>query len=266
MHNFVERQSKEEVRNLELKKEKELEKQIRRSRDGSVENKYQDYVRDEKDSRRSSRGEHDKDRYKDGASYKVKYGEDADRDSRHRDSKFREDFDWKKRHREDRHKDEYILRDHHSDRPGSKHTRDESYAAESRYKKSRYDDGEHTRYNDDRGNRAGDKEDQNYSRSRSTKDRHFDPEKKVTVSIMAEAVADKEGYRLRCADADLNASCNRERNSPKSYSHLSKDQSRYVFILRKKVLEIAVLCCTPYECSKWCMFKCDFFLLCLLVK
>ncbi|XP_061988064.1 pre-mRNA-splicing factor cwc25-like [Rosa rugosa] len=264
-------------------------------------------------------------RHKDAARYKAKYEEDADRDSRHRDS----------RSREDRHKDEYALRDHHSDRSGSKHANDESYAVESRYKKSRYDDGEQTRYNDDRGsrgwtmiivhpevrhvdpeknnggdtvfhddrrnraddiedqayciststkeqhvdpekndggytrykddrgNRADDREDQNFSRSRSTKERHVDPEKNAgeftrynddrgnraddredrsysrsrstkeqhfdpekKVSVMAESIADKKGSRLHHADADLNASCNRQRNSPSSHSHLSKDQSR----------------------------------------
>ncbi|KAM5572157.1 hypothetical protein ABKV19_012291 [Rosa sericea] len=327
----TERLSREEVRNrarCKVKYEEDADRDSRHKDAARYKAKY------EEDAARDSR-------HKDAASYEVKYGEDADGNSRHRDSRSREDIDWKKRHREDRHKDEYALRDHHSDRSGSKHAKDESYAIESRYKKSRYDDGkqtrynddrgsigddrvdhdystsrstkerhvdpennnggdtvynnerrnraddredqaysrsrstkeqhvdpekndggytrykddrgnraddrddqnysrsrstkerhvdpeknagEFTRYNDDRGNRADDREDRSYSRSRSTKEQHFDPEKKV--SGLAEPIADKEGSRLHHADADSNASCNRQRNSPSSYSHLSKDQSR----------------------------------------
>ncbi|XP_050375807.1 uncharacterized protein LOC126793355 [Argentina anserina] len=270
----------------------------------------------------------DRDRkHKDAASYEVRYEEDADGDSRPRDSRTTEDFDCKKRHLEDRHHDKCPSRDHHSDRSGSKHAKDESYAIGIRYKRSRYDDGENPRYNDGRGSRGDDRMyheystsqstkkqnvdpgknnvgysiyndggDQTYSRSRSTKEQHFDPEKndggdtrykddrrnkaddredqsrsskeryvdpernageliryddnkgsraddredrsrsqsikaqhlypEKKVSGMTEHVADEEGSHLHHADADLNASCNKQRNSPSSYSHLSKDQFR----------------------------------------
>ncbi|XP_021829385.1 uncharacterized protein LOC110769668 [Prunus avium] len=166
-----------------------------------------------------------------GRSYKDGYGEDADRDRRHRDSKPKEDVDWKKTHWEDRHKDEHALIDHNGDRSGTKYTRDKSNAGGIRYKKSRfdsrnYDDGQNTRYSDDRGKRDDDKEDQIYSRCLSTRE-HADAEKKITGRGMVKSVDDKEDSHKCCVDADFNASHKRQISFPSSYSHVAKDQSRH---------------------------------------
>ncbi|XP_021816586.1 uncharacterized protein DDB_G0283697-like [Prunus avium] len=166
-----------------------------------------------------------------GRSYKDGYGEDADRDRRHRDSKPKEDVDWKKTHWEDRHKDEPALIDHNGDRSGTKYTRDKSNAGGIQYKKSRfdsrnYDDGQNTRYSDDRGKRDDDKEDQIYSRCLSTRE-HADAEKKITGRGMVKSVDDKEDSHKCCVDADFNASRKRQISFPSSYSHVAKDQCRH---------------------------------------
>lgn len=165
-----------------------------------------------------------------GRSYKNGYGKDADRDRRHRDSKPTDDVGWKKTHWEDRHKDELALIDHNGDRSGTKYRRDKSNAGGIRYKKSRFDssnynDGQNTRYSDDRGNRDDGKEDPIYSRCRSTRE-HADSEKKITGSGMVKSVDDKDDSHKCCVDADFNASHKRQMSFPSSYSQLAKDQCR----------------------------------------
>ncbi|XAR55139.1 hypothetical protein NMG60_11030549 [Bertholletia excelsa] len=92
----------DELRNPEL--EKELEKRIRKRRDGSSD-RYQDLGKESEDRRASSRGERAKDaRYKDeklkdGSYGESKHREDGDRDTRHRDDKYREDDERSSKHK-----------------------------------------------------------------------------------------------------------------------------------------------------------------------
>ncbi|KAK1285113.1 hypothetical protein QJS10_CPB20g01996 [Acorus calamus] len=99
-----------DLRNPEL--EKELEKRIRKRRDGSGDkDKWQGDARDDDDRRISSRDDHAKngkfkdDLYKD-EKYSDKYHEDVDKFQRQR-----EDRDWDRRHRDDRRHREERVRD-----------------------------------------------------------------------------------------------------------------------------------------------------------
>ncbi|XP_059662208.1 uncharacterized protein LOC132308205 [Cornus florida] len=164
----------DELRNPEL--EKELEKRIRKRRDGSSDkDRNQDHAKEIDDKRLSSRGERGKDgRYKDekhkdgshGDKYKEdggrenrnkdnKYGEDGDKDNRVRDEKYREDGARDKRHRDDKHRED-----------GDRDTRnrDGKYQEEgerdNRHRDDKYrDDGDReNRHRDDKYREDGERE------------------------------------------------------------------------------------------------------------
>ncbi|KAL5998998.1 hypothetical protein ACLOJK_009947 [Asimina triloba] len=166
---YPEWQIQDELRNPEL--EKELEKRIRRRRDGSDEReKRPEDVRDGDDTKFSSRddlikigrykddrqkdarnNEYKDDRHKDGrcSEYKDERHKDGRcseyKDERHKDGrygdKYREDLDRDHRYRDDKHRDEHS-RDRTSKKSGSKHFREENKPSDSRHKKVRPQDSD----------------------------------------------------------------------------------------------------------------------------
>ncbi|KAL7189081.1 hypothetical protein ACSBR1_038863 [Camellia fascicularis] len=149
----------DEVRNLEL--EKELDKRIRKRRDGSSDKeKYQDKTKESEDRRLSLRGEHAKDvRYKDekhkDGSYGDKHREDGDRDNRHRDDKYREDGERDSRHRDVKYREDGDRDNRHRD---NKYREDGE--RDSRHKDDKYrEDGDRdNRRRDDKYREDGDRD------------------------------------------------------------------------------------------------------------
>ncbi|XP_010261562.1 PREDICTED: zinc finger CCCH domain-containing protein 13 [Nelumbo nucifera] len=221
-------QIQDDLRNPEL--EKELEKRIRRRRDGSGDkDKYQDDVRDSTEKRLSSRDDHSKngrykeERNKDGR-YRVKYREDLERDHRPRD---------------DKHRDERSSRDHISSRSDSKHLRDESISAESRHKKSKSQDDDRdgsphpdnrgARYKDIKGRKRSndDTDDHGDIKLQSSKEHRSDVEKKSSSSSKIDSHVDRGRSQSRHADVDSSVSNARRKSSPSPGAHVSKEQHRH---------------------------------------
>ncbi|KAK4435478.1 hypothetical protein Salat_0711200 [Sesamum alatum] len=106
----TERTSQEESQNPEL--EKEIEKRIRKKREGSSEReKHYDDFKEGEERWLSSRGERAKDvkyrddKHKDGG-YADKYHEDSHKDDRRRDEKYREDADKDNKHHDDKYRED----------------------------------------------------------------------------------------------------------------------------------------------------------------
>ncbi|XP_011101049.1 ankyrin repeat domain-containing protein 11-like [Sesamum indicum] len=105
----TERTSQDESQNPEL--EKEIEKRIRKKREGSSEKeKHYDDFKEGDERRLSSRGDRAKDvkyrddKHKDGG-YVDKYHEDSHKDDRRRDEKYREDADKDNKHHNDKYRE-----------------------------------------------------------------------------------------------------------------------------------------------------------------
>ncbi|XP_058100414.1 uncharacterized protein LOC131245163 [Magnolia sinica] len=205
---ITEWQMQDEVRNPEL--EKELEKRIRRRRDGSDDrDKKQEDNRDGDDTKLSSRDDRIKNgRYKDERHKDARYSEHRDerhrderhkdgryseyRDERHKDGryseykderhkdgrysdKYREDPDKDHRYRDDKLREEHSSRDRTSKRSDSKHFRDENKPSENRHKKTKPQDSDHdgSPYVDDRS--IGNKDSRGRKRlSDDNEDHHSD--------------------------------------------------------------------------------------------
>ncbi|CAL5430027.1 unnamed protein product [Camellia sinensis] len=184
----------DELRNPEL--EKELEKRIRRRRDGSNDkDKYEDDVKESEDRRLSLRGERAKDsRYKDekrkdGSSgdkhredgdrdnrnREDKYREDAERDSRHRDVKHREDGDGDNRHRDEKYHEDGERDNRHRE---DKYREDGDRDNRQRDNKYREDGDRDNRHRGDKYREDGDKDDRHrddkYREDGDRDDRHRD--------------------------------------------------------------------------------------------
>ncbi|KAI3468605.1 hypothetical protein Pfo_025268 [Paulownia fortunei] len=106
----TERILQDELRNPEL--EKEIEKKIRRKREGSSEReKHYDDSKEVDERRLSSKGDRAKDvkyrddKHKDGG-YADKYQEDGHKDDRRRDEKYREEADKDNKHQDDRYRED----------------------------------------------------------------------------------------------------------------------------------------------------------------
>lgn len=106
----AERALLEELRNPDL--EKEIEKRIRRKREGSTEReKHYDDVKEGDERRLSSKGDRAKDvkyrddKHKDGV-YSDKYQEDGYRDDRRRDEKYREEADKDYKYQDDKYRED----------------------------------------------------------------------------------------------------------------------------------------------------------------
>ncbi|KAL0312452.1 UNVERIFIED_CONTAM: hypothetical protein Sradi_5644500 [Sesamum radiatum] len=95
----TERTSQDESQNPEL--DKEIEKRIRKKREGSSEKeKHYDDFKEGDERRLSSRDSHKDDRRRD-----EKYREDADKDNKHHNDKYREDGEKDARRRDDRYRE-----------------------------------------------------------------------------------------------------------------------------------------------------------------
>ncbi|XP_057513263.1 uncharacterized protein LOC130795264 isoform X1 [Actinidia eriantha] len=196
----------DELRNHEL--EKELEKRMRRRRDGSNDkDKYQ--VKESEDRRLSSKGERavdgrSKDEKRKDGSYGDKHGEDGDRDkrnkddkdledverdSRHRDLRYREDGDRDNRHRDDKYQEDgerdNRLRDvkYREDGDRDNRHRDNKYHEDDRNNRHRDDKYHEAGYRDkrhrnDKYREDGDRDDQHrddkYREDADRDDRHRD--------------------------------------------------------------------------------------------
>ncbi|KAF5180616.1 LOW protein: zinc finger CCCH domain protein [Thalictrum thalictroides] len=224
---ITDRLMQEELRNPEL--EKEMEKRMRRKRDGSDEkDKYVEDVRDLSGRRLSNRDERHKD---------EKHKEEKHKEDRYRD-KHREDPDRDHRSRDDRGvRDHRSSKDHISDRSGSRHSRDENkLVIENHHKKPKTqntdrDDSPHlddraSKYKDYRGKkRSSEEDDRSDIKSRNTKDQRYEVEKKLS-SGKVESLADRGRSQSRLADGDSTVS-GRRRSSPSSGAHFSKDGFRH---------------------------------------
>lgn len=210
--------------------EKELDKRIKRKRDGSGEQDRLDDVREGANRQVSSRDDHSKNGSYKGGRYKEKYREELDRDQRHRDDK----------RSDDKRRDERSSRTHTSERSESKHCGDESKVSESHDKKTKLQDSDRdsscrvddhsTKPNDNRGRKrfSDEIEDQNDLKPRSTKEPREDTPKNGTSSGKFDSGSERarmEHPRVNEVDSSLNNS--RRKNSPDSGAYAGKDQNRY---------------------------------------
>nr|XP_027080262.1 titin homolog isoform X1 [Coffea arabica] len=141
----------DEFRNSES--EKDLEKRIRRRRDGSGDGDRSQDARESDERHFSSRGDRAKDgkykdeRYKDG-SYGDKNQDDVEKDDRHRDVKYRSDADKDVKYRDDgdrdgRHRDDKFREDGEKDNRRREDKYHEDADRDTRRKDDKYrDDGE----------------------------------------------------------------------------------------------------------------------------
>ncbi|KAJ6851028.1 zinc finger CCCH domain-containing protein 13-like [Iris pallida] len=215
------------MRNPEL--EKELEKRMKRRRDGSGDNDSLQVDGKESEAKLvSSKNEHSKngsykdERYK-GGRYMEKYRDDLDRDQRLHDVK---------------HRDEHTSRIHASERSDNKHSRDENRLSESRYK-TKVQDSDHdssphvddrgTKLKDNRGRkRSSDEiEDSSDVKPQTMKESRGDTERNGSRSSKLDSRSDRgrEHPHLDKVDSGLNSS--RPKSSPGSSAYAVKDQARH---------------------------------------
>lgn len=178
----------DDSRNPDL--EKEVEKRIRRKREGSNDReKYQD-SRESDERHGSSRVDRGKDgKYKDGGSYGDKYQDSSEKDEWHRDEKYREDVERDSRHRVDKCRDdgerENRRREDKYHEVGDKddRRRDEKYREDGerdgrrRGDKCREDGERESKRRDDKYREDGDKDsrrDDRYYEDGERDDRHKD--------------------------------------------------------------------------------------------
>jgi len=208
--------------------EKELDKHIKRRRDGSGDHDGLDNGREGDDRQISSRDGHSKNgSYKDGR-YKEKYREDVDRDQKHHDDKRR---------------DERSSRTHTSERSDSKHYRDEIRYSDTRDKKTKLQDTDRdgsrrvddhsTKLKDNRGRkRSSDEiEDHNDMKPRSAKEPCDDTSKNGSSSSKFDSRSDRARTEHRHIDkVDSSMSNIRTKNSPNASAYAGKDPNRCSFV------------------------------------
>ncbi|KAH7557790.1 hypothetical protein JRO89_XS11G0220800 [Xanthoceras sorbifolium] len=170
--------------------ENQLERRVRRRRDGSGDgDKHEVDIGDNNDRRR------------DDVANDVKLKDEKHKDERYRD-KYREDVDKDSRHRDDKPRDEHPTRDHGNSRS--------------------------VRYKDSRGKKRSPDERDEYSdtKSRGIKGHYPDLENKSLSSSRVESDADRGRSQTRQAyvDSTLN---NRRRTSPSPSSHGGADDYRH---------------------------------------
>ncbi|KAL5727005.1 hypothetical protein ACHQM5_000241 [Ranunculus cassubicifolius] len=230
----------EDLRNPES--EKEVEKRMRRKRDGSVDkDKHSDDIRDSNGRKQSTKDErHKEEKHKD-----EKYKDEKHKDDRYRD-KYRDDLDRDRvrdhRNRDDRVKDDRSSKDH-TERSDSRHSRDEiKGSGEYRHKKSKTQNSDHdgssshlvddraTRYKDYRGKKRspGGDDDRGDIKPRNTKEHRYEVEKKVNSSgKVVETLPDRGRSQSRLADGDSTISGSRRKASHSPGAHYPKDNFRH---------------------------------------
>ncbi|XP_077226897.1 uncharacterized protein LOC143860220 [Tasmannia lanceolata] len=217
---ITERQIQDDSRNPEL--EKELEKRIKRRRDGSGDkDKWLEEVRDGDDRHLSSRD----DTLKNG-----RYKDERKKDGRFEDErhKYREDLDRDHKCKDDRHRDERFSRDRAREKSESKHFRDESRPLESRHKKTKLQDSDcdgnerGTRYKDNRGSKkpSDDNEGHSVLKSRSTEQRT-----ELGKNALSNRKLDSLAEKGRSESTTPTSS--RLKRSPSSSPRVVKDQYRH---------------------------------------
>ncbi|XP_077212573.1 uncharacterized protein LOC143847565 [Tasmannia lanceolata] len=228
-------QKQDDLRNPEL--EKDLEKRIRRRRDGSGDkDKLPGDVQDGDDRRLSSRDDCLKNgRYKDERQKDGRY-----KDERH---KYREDLDGDHKYKDDKHRDERSSRDQPSERHENKNFRDERKPAESRHKKTKlydsdrdgnpYVDERGAGYKDNKGRKrySNDSEGHSDRKSRSTKEHRTEVEKNSLGNSKQDSLTDRRRTESHYHHSDVAdstpSSSSQLKRPPSSSAHASKDQYRH---------------------------------------
>ncbi|KAJ6808949.1 zinc finger CCCH domain-containing protein 13-like [Iris pallida] len=219
----------DEIRNPEL--EKELEKRMKRRRDGSGDNNNFQGDGKETDARHIySKDDHSKNgSYKDGR-YREKNRDDLDRDQRQRDDK-RRDAHASRIHTSDWSDNKYSI-------DGNKYPRDENRLSENRYKtKLQYSDHDGSPHVDEHGielknirgrkRSSDDIEDSNDVRPRIAKESREDTERNGSRSAKLDSCSDKAREHPHPDKVDSGLSSSRPKSSPGSSAYAVKDQTRH---------------------------------------
>ncbi|KAL5746535.1 hypothetical protein ACOSP7_027681 [Xanthoceras sorbifolium] len=184
--------------------ENQLERRVRRRRDGSGDgDKHEVDIGDNNDRRR------------DDVANDVKLKDEKHKDERYRD-KYREDVDKDSRHRDDKPRDEHPTRDHGNSRSDDKHLRDEKDAVESRQKKTKAQDSDRDRereYDHDHDHDFDSGRDRYRERDR---DRDYDHDR----------IRDRDRIRDHDGDRDWDRERNREIERERDRDRRDRDRDR----------------------------------------
>ncbi|XP_031274847.1 uncharacterized protein LOC116133279 [Pistacia vera] len=205
--------------------ENQLERRVRRRKDGSGDGDKHDVdIGDINDRRR------------DDVANDGRMKDEKHKDERYRD-KFREDVDRDSRHRDDKQRDERPARDHTSSRSDDKHFRDEKDATETRHRKSKPQDSDrdregeydHDRDHDERDHcRERDREhdhdhDRNHDRDRNRDhdgDREWDRERNRELERDRDRDRrDRDRDRGRDRERERERDRDRDRNRDRDLDH-----------------------------------------------